>query len=202
VKDWDAHVTQAAGTDVVVDVGAGTGLLSLALADSVREVWAIDIAPSMTEYLKVKATSAGLQNVRVAVSSADSLPLVDGCADLVVSNYCFHHLPDPGKRLALAEAHRVLKPGGRLVFGDMMFGLALGDARDREVVSAKVRAIARRGPSGVLRIARNAGRIAAGRWEHPARGPWWERAMAEAGFIDVAVDVLDHEGGLAYGRRP
>ena len=136
-KNWDHHVADAeevargAGflglrkrivtlaapgeRDVVVDVGSGTGLLTLALAPSVAEVWAIDISPAMTEYLRTKAQSAGLENISPAVAPATSLPLVDSSADLVVSNYCFHHLSDAGKDRAIAEAHRVLRPGGRLV---------------------------------------------------------------------------------------
>ena len=185
-----------------VDVGAGTGLLTLGLGQIVDRVWAIDIAPAMCEYLRMKAASAGLTNVDVAVASASSLPLVDGCADLVVSNYCFHHLDEDGKRAALEEAYRVLRPGGRLAFGDMMFALGVADARDRRVVVDKVRALLRRGPAGAWRLVRNAARIAGGRWERPARAPWWERELRRAGFADVRVRVLDHEGGIAVARKP
>ncbi len=223
-KNWDAHVVHAEeiargpgfqrlrdrivelagpqGGETAVDVGAGTGLLTLPLAREGLRVWAVDISPSMCEYLRVKAASAELDDVDVAVGSAVSLPLVDGCADLVVSNYCFHHLPDAGKRQALLEAHRVLRPQGRLVFGDMMFSLALGDARDRRVLADKVRAMVRKGPAGVLRLAKNGARLASGRWEQPARAEWWRDALRQAGFVDVRVDVLEHEGGIAVARRP
>lgn len=223
-KDWDRHVPDAEQiargtgfqhlrdrilelaapqrTDVVVDVGCGTGLLALELADRVERVWAIDISPSMIDYLSTKAASADLDNIDGAVASAVSLPLVDACADIVVSNYCFHHLDAAGKRRALDEAMRVLRPGGRLVFGDMMFDLDPADPRNRAVVADKVRAMLRKGPAGALRLTKNAIRLASGRWEHPARADWWCRALHESGFTDVDVTVLDHEGGIAFARRP
>jgi ubiquinone/menaquinone biosynthesis C-methylase UbiE len=136
------------------------------------------------------------------VASAVSLPLVDGCADLLVSNCCLHHLSETDKRRALAEAHRVLRPGGRLVFGDMMFGLGLGHARDRKVLSDKTAAMLRKGPAGVMRLAKNGVRVLSRRWERPARAGWWATALGAAGFVDVAVEELPHEGGIAVARRP
>lgn len=223
-KDWDGYVEEAEEVarsegfqalrdrivrlaaprpgEVAVDVGAGTGLLTFPLAERVERVWAIDIAAPMCEYLRTKSASAGLDNVEVSVGSATSLPLVDRSADLAVSNYCFHHLSDDGKHRALAEVHRVLRPGGRFVFGDMMFRVSVTDARDREVVAAKVRGMVRKGPAGVARLARNAVRFAGRRWEQPARAPWWEQALRRAGFEDVEIAVLHHEGGIASARRP
>lgn len=121
LRDRILERAQLEPTDVVVDIGAGTGLLTLRLAPECLRVWALDISPAMTEYLRAKVASADYQNVDVVSANAANLPLVDSCADLVVSNYCFHHLDDDGKRRALSEVLRVLRPGGRFVFGDMMF---------------------------------------------------------------------------------
>lgn len=223
-KDWDHHVTEAEDVarsdgfqalrdriiglaaprpgEVVVDIGAGTGLLTLLVAETAERVWAIDTSPSMCEYLRAKAVSAGHANVEAVVASATSLPLVEDTADLVVSNYCFHHLCDADKKRALSEAGRVLRPGGRLVFGDMMFRVSLSDERDRRVVAAKVRSLLRRGPAGLWRLLKNLLRFAGGRWEHPARAPWWDSALREAGFVDIEIEVLGHEGGIARARLP
>ncbi len=185
-----------------VDVGAGTGLLTLPLAERAGRVWAIDISQAMCDYVGAKIVSAGLNNVTVIATSAVSLPLVDESVDLVVSNYCLHHLGDADKRRALAEILRVLRPGGRLVFADMMFRLSVRERRDRRVVASKVCMLVRKGPAGIARLGRNALRVAAGRWEKPARGQWWAAALTQAGFSDVSVVVLDHEGGIATARKP
>jgi len=222
-KDWDQHVLEAeelarsAGfqrlrdeivrladprpEDVVVDVGAGTGLLTLALAPTVAKVWAIDISAPMLDYLATKAASGELTNVETAAANAVSLPLVDGAVSLAVSNYCYHHLSDADKVRGIGEIFRVLEPGGRLVIADMMFRVQVGDPRSRHVIATKVRSLLRRGPAGLIRILKNALRLALGRWEQPADAEWWGRALRRAGFSDVEVHLLEHEGGLITARR-
>jgi ubiquinone/menaquinone biosynthesis C-methylase UbiE len=228
-KDWDQHVqdaeelartpgfqrlrdrivalAQPRPDDVVVDVGAGTGLLTLALAPSVERVWALDISPAMVEYLSTKAASADFDHVEVTTATATSLPLVDHAASLLVSNYCLHHLPDAEKQRALREAFRVLRPGGRVVIGDMMFTLQLSEPRNRRLVLTKVKAILRRGPAGVVRLLKNAVRLVTRRWEHPADPGWWRAALEQAGFENVRVHLLEqesgkHEGGIVTAVRP
>lgn len=223
-KNWDAHVPDAelvargAGFHqlrdrivelaepqaghTVVDVGAGTGLLSLAFAERTTRVWAIDSSPAMNEYLRVKAASADLDNIEPVLASAVSLPLIDGIADLVVSNYCLHELRHADKHRALAEAGRVLKPGGRLVIGDMMFSFNPLEVRDRRVVGTKLRAIASRGLPGLWRLSKNAARLVSGRGEHPANAAWWQDALERAGFDHVRIEMLAHEGGVATADAP
>jgi ubiquinone/menaquinone biosynthesis C-methylase UbiE len=202
LRDRIAELAEPHPDDVVVDLGCGTGLLSLAFAERVARIWAIDSSPAMIEYLRVKAGSAELANIETVVASAVSLPLVDEVADLVISNYCLHELPNADKERALSEAMRVLKPGGRLVFGDMMFSLNPLQRRDRTVVLGKLRQLASRGLPGVWRLLKNAARLLAGRWEYPASAEWWRASLQRAGFQHVAIETLDHEGGIATAEAP
>jgi ubiquinone/menaquinone biosynthesis C-methylase UbiE len=223
-KDWDRHVeatrelAQTRGfrrmrerilararlgpRDRVIDVGAGTGLLALGIAPTVNDVRAVDISPAMTDYLRRQATDLGLDNVKPITATAADLPLPDGSATVVVSNYVYHHLSDADKEDGIAEAFRVLRPGGRLVVGDMMFRPALADERSRRIISAKVVAMLRRGPAGIWRLIKNAFRYVTGSWEQPADPEWWRRALEQAGFEQIDVQPLEHEGGIVSAIKP
>ncbi|HMD56567.1 MAG TPA: methyltransferase domain-containing protein [Solirubrobacteraceae bacterium] len=222
-KDWDDHVddlelmanspgflalreliiktARLGRRDRVLDIGAGTGLLALAAAPLVASVSAVDLSPAMCRHLAEKFHTLGLNNAEVMVSAATHLPLPDSSIDVAVSNYCFHHLTDVEKRRALSEIRRVLRPGGRLVFGDMMFRLGIVDSRDRAVIGLLIRRVLRHGPAGVLRLLKSAARILTFRWEHPASAGWWHEALLDAGFVDVEVRALEHEGGVAHARK-
>jgi SAM-dependent methyltransferase len=136
------------------------------------------------------------------VGTATTLPYVDRSLDLVVSNYCFHHLSNRDKERALGEAFRTLRPGGRIVVGDMMFSLSVAGGRDRRLLRSKMGALLRKGPGGLVRLARNGLRLATGRWEHPAPPDWWRDAMARAGFTQIEVELLRSESAVVHGSRP
>jgi SAM-dependent methyltransferase len=202
LRDRIVELAEPRDGDAAVDVGAGTGLLTLALAQRVTRVWAVDSSQAMAECLNEKASNGDLANVEVVHASAVCLPLADSVADLVVSNYCFHELRHADKKLALAEAMRVMRPGARLVIGDMMFSLNPVGSRDRRLVIGKVLAIARRGLPGAWRLLKNVARLLTGRWEHPAGVAWWKDTLRAAGFERVHLETCAHEGGIVVAYAP
>ena len=75
-----------------VDLGCGTGSLSLALARQGLNVIAVDISPAMLECLQEKASRAGLAGITCVVAAVEHFDLPPAKVDLVVSNYAFHFL--------------------------------------------------------------------------------------------------------------
>jgi ubiquinone/menaquinone biosynthesis C-methylase UbiE len=103
--------------DNVLDLASGTGLLALMIARKAAEVIGSDITPEMLEKARERALAAGVENVRYVEAGVTALPFADDRFDVVTCRLAFHHFPDPGS--ALAEIHRVLKPGGRFVMEDV-----------------------------------------------------------------------------------
>lgn len=187
--------------DVAVDLGCGTGLLALPLAAVAARTYAVDSSAQMLERLRQRAGEMGAAALEPVHADLRELPLEDESATLVVSNYAFHHLPDTGKELALSEARRVLRPGGRLVVCDMMFTLSLAP-RDRTIVAEKIGTMIRKGPAGLLRVGKNAVRLAAGRWEHPSSPERWVSMLEGRRFDAVRIETVEHEAGIAWARKP
>ena len=104
--------------DVVLDLGTGTGLITLALARKAEHVVGRDISEGMLEQARVKAADSGIENVEFDYGEFRD-PQYDGEVDIVVSNFALHHLPDEEKREAI-EVIAALGPR-RFVLGDAMF---------------------------------------------------------------------------------
>ena len=98
----------------VLDVGCGTGATLAAILTEYPNVHArgIDLSAQM---IAVSRERLG-EGADVHVADAEHLPLADGSVDLVTCVDSLHHYPDP--RAALAEMHRVTRPGGGLVLGE------------------------------------------------------------------------------------
>lgn len=103
----------------VLDLGCGTGTLALMAAEAAPSVSirGLDADPAMVERARRKTARRGLE-ISFNVGLAQALPYPDAFFDRVLSTLLFHHLPPAAKPAALAEARRVLKPGGELYIAD------------------------------------------------------------------------------------
>ena len=218
VEQWHSHVTSAAAfekvlaglldmavprpSDACVDLGAGTGFVTTALAPKVSSVLAVDISAAMTRSLAEHAAAASLANVSTEVADLSGFDLVPASTDLIVSSYALHHLVDADKRALVARTLSWLRPGGRLVIADMMFGRGASQ-RDRQILHQKVVALAAKGPGGWWRIAKNLARYGLGvGQEHPATPEFWQAALRDAGFTEVVFEPVVAEAGIVRGVRP
>jgi ubiquinone/menaquinone biosynthesis C-methylase UbiE len=96
-----------------VEVGCGTGALSSAILRRAAPARLIAIEPSAAFLATARASIADPRASFVA-GDAQSLPLADASADILTSGLVLNFVPDRAR--ALAEMHRVLRPGGRLAF--------------------------------------------------------------------------------------
>ena len=118
----------------VVDVGSGAGIDSLIAARMVgSEGWVIgvDMTPAMLEKARRSAYDGGVTTVEFRQGLAESLPVLDSWADVVISNGVLNLLPD--KDAALREMARVLKPGGRLQIGDILVQKPVSQSAKRNI---------------------------------------------------------------------
>ncbi len=102
-------------TWVVGDLGCGTGLATAAMAPHVARVIGVDASEEMLG--AARARLSGLKNVEWRAGALEALPIEDGSLDVAVMMLVLHHVPSPAE--AIAEAHRALTPGGRLLIVDM-----------------------------------------------------------------------------------
>ncbi len=131
-EDWDKirafHVAEAeveaamldmlgvGPFDLLVDLGTGTGRILELLGDRYAQGLGIDLNQAMLAYARTKLARAGLEKVQVRHGDLYSLAVEDGAASVVVMHQVLHFLSDPVR--AIAEASRVLAPGGKLLIVD------------------------------------------------------------------------------------
>lgn len=112
----------------VVDLGAGSGRLTLAAAPHVGRVVAVDVSPAMLALLRERAAKAGLANVECVQAGFLSYEHTGPPADAVYTRNALHQLPDFWKALALDRMAKLLRPGGVLRLRDLIFDFQPAEA--------------------------------------------------------------------------
>ena len=104
--------------DTVADLGAGEGTLSQLIAQRAKKVIAVDNSEKMVKFGQNLAKENGLPNLEYRLGDIESPPIDDSSVDLAILSQALHHAEHPST--ALSEAHRILKPGGRLIVLDLL----------------------------------------------------------------------------------
>ena len=194
---WELIVaSELKSSDRVLDLGAGTGFITLPIALKTNEVVAVDVSEKMIDALQRKAAEQRILNVTSVIMDLTELSFPDASFDVVVSSYALHHLRDDDKEQLIVSCQRWLRPGGRIVIADMMFG-RLASGRDRRIALGKARRMIRKGPAGVWRLVRNVVRFGLrSGTELPASPAFWLAVLNGAGFREPRFQEIVSEAGL------
>ena len=154
-------------SDTLLDLGCGPGSISLDLAEWVASVTGVDAAPEAIERARHDCDRRIVRNATFQVSDVYDLDFADHTFDVVYAHQLLQHLSDP--LAALAEAKRVLKPGGTLAVREADYGTMVHDPHD-PLIDRWLELYR-------LLVRRNGGEADAGRM--------LRRWVAETGFVDI-----------------
>ncbi len=201
-KVVDAVLAECRKADraVAVDLGCGSGQVTLPLSPTCSHILAVDIDEEAIAILATRAEDEGVANIQAIAHPVETLQLDPESVDLVVSNYALHHLRDADKREVIARSFGWLRPGGRLVVGDMMFGRG-ADPGDRQIIWKKIRDLARRGPGGWWRIVKNSYRFIFRFQEKPLIPAAWESIVRDVGFVNVRAERVIAEACVVSATK-
>ena len=102
---------------VIADLGAGEGTIAQLMAQRAKKVIAIDNSEKMVEFGSELARKHGIENLEYRLGDIEEVPIRSGTVDLAFLSQALHHAPHPER--AIAEAWRILKPGGRIAILDL-----------------------------------------------------------------------------------
>lgn len=199
------------GTSRVLDLGTGTGILLELTRCRFPDchLVGLDPAPAMLEEARPKLPGAEL-----LLGSADALDLPSASFDAVISNFALHHLEHEAKRRCAEEIHRVLVPGGLLVFGDQ-YCPRMGTPADPEWVAEMLEHFSRKarhfldsaGTGRMLLQVKLMPRLLTADGEVPCTVDYWLDCLDAAGFAGTEVEavgpeLLLHHVVVARKERP
>jgi ubiquinone/menaquinone biosynthesis C-methylase UbiE len=116
---------------VVIDMGAGTGQFTLAVAPQCARVIAVDVSSVMLDRLRAKIATAQLSNIDVHQAGFLTYRHRGEPADVVYSRLALHHLPDAWKAVALSRLRGMIRPGGVLRLVDVVYNFGPAEAFGR-----------------------------------------------------------------------
>ena len=122
LRDLTVGLAQLKPGDQVLEVGCGTGTLTLAAKRQVSptgQAYGIDVIPKMIELSRYKAEQAGADPSAFQIGGIDAIPFPAGKFDAVLCSFMIFHMSEGVRRRGIQEIRRVLKPGGRFVVVDM-----------------------------------------------------------------------------------
>ena len=199
-------LTELHDGEVVLDLGSGGGidvLLSARRVGPTGKAYGLDMTDEMLELARKNAAEAGVTNVEFLKGQIESIPLPDASVDVIISNCVINLSVD--KRRVLAEAFRVLKPGGRFAVSDVVVrGEVPGELR--RSMELWVGCVA-----GALEEQEFVELLGAAGFEdasiEPTRIYRTEDArqfLGEAGLDDAAIEQLDGRimAGFVRGTKP
>ncbi|HEX3044023.1 MAG TPA: class I SAM-dependent methyltransferase [Bacillota bacterium] len=121
MREMTVNLAQVKPGDQVLEVGCGTGTLTLAAkrqAGPAGKVFGIDIIPGMIDLSRRKATQAGL-DVTFQLGSIEDIPFSANQFDVVICSFMIFHMSEMVRNKGIAEIYRVLKPQGKLMALDL-----------------------------------------------------------------------------------
>jgi arsenite methyltransferase len=127
-------VADLAQGEVVLDLGSGGGIdviLSARRVGPTGRAYGLDMTDEMLDLARHNATDAGVTNVEFLKGQIEAIPLPDATVDVVISN-CVINL-STAKAAVIAEAARVLRPGGRFAVSDVVADADMDDATREEL---------------------------------------------------------------------